>query len=137
MGKIYLPSPEVLEKARNMGRTLATTDTSISPDLTDVEKYPNYVQFLLEHRKKLEKHPRFWTWEVRLAQLIEDEQDICRMPADAPDAQKDQIAVPVRCAFWFGWETVHNLQKRYDQIVIKKPEEKPVQVDKESMNWMG
>ena len=34
---------------------------------------------------------------------------------DESDEMAASIAAPIRCTFWYGWETVVSLKKKYDQ----------------------
>ncbi len=112
------PSLQSIRNAFQLGRTLAMCDPSFTPQLADATKHPNYVLFILAHRKKLEAMPAFWTWDLRLEDLIEDEIESNGV-ALAPDNAEEilrSIAMPLRCAFWLGWEKVHSLQKKYEQV---------------------
>lgn len=111
------PSLESIQRAFQLGRTLAMTDPSFSPLLDDAAAHANYVLFILAHRKKLEALPAFWTWDLRLEDMIEDEierNNISLVPENVEQILR-LIAMPLRCAFWFGWENVHNLKKKYEQ----------------------
>lgn len=115
--KAIAPSPESIRNAFYLGRTLAMTDPSFTPLLDDAAAHPNYVLFILAHRKKLEALPAFWTWDLRLEDMIEDEIEnngISLIPENV-EVILQSIAMPLRCAFWLGWENVQNLQKKYEQ----------------------
>ena len=111
------PSLESIQRAFQLGRTLAMTDPSFSPLLDDAAAHSNYVLFILTHRKRLEALPAFWTWDLRLEDMIEDEierNNISLVPENVEEILR-LIAMPLRCAFWFGWENVQNLKKKYEQ----------------------
>lgn len=111
------PSLESIQRAFQLGRTLAMTDPSFLPLLDDAAAHANYVLFILAHRKKLEALPAFWTWDLRLEDMIEDEIErnkISLVPENVEEILRS-IAMPLRCAFWFGWENVQNLKKKYEQ----------------------
>ena len=111
------PSLEAIRNAFQLGRTLAMSDPSFTPLLADAATHPNYVLFILAHRKKLEAMPAFWTWDLRLEDMIEDEiekNQLALVPENVEQILRS-IAMPLRCAFWFGWENVHNLHKKYEQ----------------------
>ncbi len=115
--KAISPSLESIQNAFHLGRTLAMSDPSFTPLLDDAAAHPNYVLFILAHRKKLEALPAFWTWDLRLEDMIEDEiekNDVPLIPENVEVILRS-IAMPLRCAFWFGWENVQNLQKKYEQ----------------------
>lgn len=110
-------SPRTIQEAFGMGQTLAMSDPNFLPLLHDAHQYPNYVLFMLAHRKRLETMPRFWTWDLRLEDLIENEaerQSLSMTPANAEQMLR-VIATPIRCAFWYGWESAQNLLKRYEE----------------------
>ena len=115
--KAIAPSPEAIRNAFYLGRTLAMTDPSFTPLLDDAIAHPNYVLFILAHRRKLEALPAFWTWDLRLEDMIEQEtgnNGLSLVPENV-EVILQSIAMPLRCAFWYGWENVHNLRKKYEQ----------------------
>lgn len=111
------PTSESVQKAFRLGRDLALTDPNFLPQLDDAAEYPNYVLFMLAHRKKLEALPSFWTWDLRLEDLIEEELEnhgISLKPDNVEEVLR-KIAMPLRCAFWFGWESFLKLERKYEQ----------------------
>jgi len=107
---------------------MARTDPSIAPALLYAHTYPNYVLFMQGHRLQLEQLPEFAPWDAHLVEIIEQQMDevsrsvLVNLTWDDLHAG---IAVPLRCAFWFGWENVVQLKRRYDECVreAKKREE--------------
>lgn len=115
--KAVSPSPESIRNAFYLGQTLAISDPSVRPLLDDARAHPNYVLFILAHRKKLETMPTFWSWDLRLEDIIEREikrNKLSMVPENVEEILR-AISMPLRCAFWLGWEQVQKLQTRYEQ----------------------
>lgn len=115
------PSVRAIQKAWRLGRTLAMTDPTFVPQVEDAARFPSYVQFMVEHRRKLQLLPSFWTWDLRLEDMVEDEAERHQLSMDRDGERILQlIDTPIRCAFWFGWEGVTNLKKRYERAAGRK-----------------
>lgn len=116
------PTVAAIQKAWRLGRTLAMTDPTFVPQLDEAHLHPSYVQFMIDHRKKLEHVPAFWTWDLRLEDLIEDEAERHNLTFDKDAEQIEKaITTPIKCAFWFGWEGVTNLKKQYERAAGHRP----------------
>jgi len=99
---------------------MAMAEPHLVPALGDAHEYPGYVQFLQAHRHRLEQESCFPAWDARINALVEREAQMhgySLADREEWDELVAAVAMPIRCAFWYGWETVHNLKKRFDQHV--------------------
>ncbi len=132
MRSMRQPTSYTLGKAAELGRLMAITEPRLVAYLVDAHEYAGYVEFLQAHRHRLEQHAAFAPWDYRLNLLIESEGRILGFDVTDRD-QADELAFsidgPIRCAFWYGWETVLNLKKKYDQHIAElHAKDQPVQI---------
>ena len=122
------PTRYTLERATELGKLMAVTEPRLVPNLKDANEYPGYVEFLLAHRDRLEQHGAFGRWDIRLNALIDAEATTLGFLLNDPDECEEMaiaITAPIRCAFWYGWENVFNLRKRYDQHLADTASQRP------------
>ena len=120
MRNVPHPSREVLQQAFVLGQQLARTERRLIPRLSGAHEYASYAQFITTHRHRLEQSKVYEEWDVKLHEVVAEEGRRCGLNVDSPGAWEilfTYIATPVRCSFWYGWESVFNLQKLYKQEV--------------------
>lgn len=114
------PTRFTLDKATELGRMMAQSEPRLVPTLANAHEFTGYVQFLQAHRHRLEQQPAFHPWDTRLTALIESEGKMLGFVLSDRDEYDElliSIAAPIRAAFWYGWETIHNVKPQYDQLV--------------------
>jgi len=123
-----------LKKATQLGAHMSRAESGINPRLRQAHEYTSYIQFIQAHRYELEQLPVFREWDHQLSRLIEQERTMVGATLQTRreiDAFNAQIAVPMRCAFWYGWESAMQLKQRYDEHVAdKRRAESSIQVIK-------
>lgn len=132
MRSMRQPTHYTLEKATELGKLMAITEARLGVCLTDAHEYPGYVEFLQAHRHRLKQHAAFARWDYRLNALIESEGRLLGFDLTDPDQSEEwAIAIdgPIRCTFWYGWETVLNLKKKYDQHLAEaRAKDQPLRI---------
>jgi len=114
------PSTRALQRAYQLGTRMAKRDRRIIPALSGAHQYPTYILFLTVHRHRLEQLAAFEPWDAALHNISEEEGERLELRPEDPrqwDPFVNQVVVPIRCAFWYGWESVYDLRKLYDQQV--------------------
>ena len=110
------PSSYMLQKAWKFGQKMAMTDRRIKPVLFDAHEYSSYVLFLQIHRHRLEQSHAFRPWDDKLQFMIEREANSHDIGLDHSGTWDDfynQVALPIRNSFWYGWELVYRLEDLY------------------------
>ena len=118
--KTLLPSRYMLQKAWKLGQKMAMTERRVKPVLFDAHEYPSHGLFVQVHRHRMEQLSAFRPWDEKLQFLIEREGYSRDIALDDPrvwDAFFNQIAVPIRNSFWYGWEQVYRLEELYHKQV--------------------
>lgn len=111
------PSLQAMEQATRMGAAMAQNERVIRPDVTAAEAYVTYAIFAEAHRAMLEKLREFDRWERRLTSLIEQaavNSGLSLSDRASCDTYVRHFAKPLRCSFWYGWETAVGLKALYD-----------------------
>jgi hypothetical protein len=114
------PSTKVLQQACQLGMQMAKRDRRIIAILSGAHQYTTYVQFITAHRYRLEGLTAFEPWDRALHKLAEDEGLRLGLKPDDHrqwDTYLNQVFTPIRCSFWYGWESVFNLRKLYDEQI--------------------
>lgn len=114
------PSRVAINSAYEMGRTFAMTDPRLVPAMDNAHQYTSYLHFMTAHRHRLQRSVIFQEWDTPLQRLIEKEAS--RLGLKLEDSRQWEIvetslSIPLHCAFWFGWETVHNLKTKFDKAI--------------------
>jgi hypothetical protein len=112
------PSAIALKAAGDLGRLLAKTEPQLTPDLRWAHEYKSYLQFIMAHRHLLEQKTAFEPWEAEIQRLTVSEGRRCHLQVESPaewERLYTGIGVLLRCAFWYGWEVVYEMQRRYEQ----------------------
>lgn len=105
------------------------TDPRLVPVLDGAHQYVTYVQFMTAHRHRMAQSDIYTAWDQRLQPIIEAEARRFGLKMHDPahwDRVETALAVPIRCAFWYGWEQVQNLQKKYEKYVQERREREGV-----------
>ena len=108
-----------------------TIELRIKPNLREAHQYKTYLLFITAHRHQLEHWDEFAPWEAKIQEIIEQEGIRCALQIAKQedwDPLYTQIGMPIRCAFWYAWETVHNLYGKYEQH-MREVEQKRSQVN--------
>lgn len=114
------PSTRALQRAFQLGILMAKQEGRIIPILSGAHQYATYIQFATAHRHRLESLGAFERWETALEQLANAEGKRLNLRSDDPrhwDPFINAIVTPIRCSFWYGWESAFNLRKLYEQQV--------------------
>lgn len=101
-----------------LGRLMATSERRIRPEIGTAHQYVTYAQFMQAHRYRLEQMSLFERWDGYLTRLVEKEeraQDVNLNDPSTWDVFHNRVTLPIRCAFWFGWEEAVNLKRMYDK----------------------
>lgn len=113
---IVQPSRSALEKAWAIGRKAGADDPRIRPMVADASDYSTFEKFRIAHRGRLEVKEIFAVWDEQLMRLAEREGKRLGFRTDGASAYWDvflaKIVLPLKNAFWIGWES----QKRLDQL---------------------
>lgn len=115
------PSTRALQRACQLGIQMAKRDRRIIPILSGAYQYCTYVQFITAHRHRLEHLAAFEPWDAALHKISEEEGERLELRPEDPrqwDPFLDKVVIPIRCAFWYGWESVYHLRKLFDQQVM-------------------
>ena len=96
------------------------TDPRLVPAMDNAHQYTSYLHFMTAHRHRLQRSVIFQEWDTPLQRLIEKEAS--RLGLKLEDSRQWEIvetslSIPLHCAFWFGWETVHNLKTKFDKAI--------------------
>lgn len=118
-----------IQDAWQVGRTLAMTDPRLVPVLDGAHQYATYVQFMTAHRHRLSQSDIYTACDSKLQKIIEIEARRLGLKVHNPahwERVESCLAVPIRCAFWYGWEQVHNLKGKYEKFVAARREQENV-----------
>lgn len=117
MQMIKRPSRQAMDEATDLGVTMARTERSLRPKLTEADKYPSYASFAEAHRLVLEQSTGFAAWDAKIMKLAEREASRASIGLDdrrSCDAFVRHFAMPLRCSFWYGWESAVGLKRSYE-----------------------
>lgn len=120
MGAPFTPSRYILRKAMQLGQKMALKDRRIRPDLAQAYQYPSFDLFRTVYRHHLESLDALAPWDDKLQRLIEREANGARVDMSSQrvwDAFYQNVAMPIRSSFWYGWEQVWQLEGRYSAAV--------------------
>jgi hypothetical protein len=119
MGRVIQPSRDAMQKAWALGRRMAQIEPHIRPLPSDAATFKKYEEFRLVHRSRLESREHFAKWEEAAQALAEREARRMGLKVDSStglDILIVKLLMPMKHAFWLGWESARGLEKMYMEL---------------------
>lgn len=117
MRRVCGPSRRSLLAAWRLGRKLARQERRLRPSLREAIHFSRYEDFRLAHRSIIENNRLFSPWERRLLKIAEGEGYRVGFDLDKSSKVWDDfysyIFMPIKNAFWLGWEEAWQLEAVY------------------------
>lgn len=111
------PGRSAMEKAWTLGRRMASEDPRFRPVLADAGDYATFEKFRSIHRGQLEVREAFAVWDEQIMRIAEREGSRLGFRTDGASAYWDvflaKVVVPLKGAFWTGWESKIRLGDLY------------------------
>lgn len=114
---IIQPCRSALQKAWALGRKTGGEDPRIRPMVADAADYSTFETFRTAHRGRLEVRETFAIWDEQIMRVAEREGRRLGFRTDGASAYWDvflaKVVVPLKNAFWIGWESQVHLDQLY------------------------
>jgi hypothetical protein len=103
-----------MQRAWQLGRKMAMSQPMLRPMLTEAATYSQYEEFRKVHRSLLENRDAFTPWDDQVTALAEREAHRIGMRLESSQALDlfiTRLVVPMKHAFWLGWEATRGLER--------------------------